>query len=107
MTGPGSTVPRQFAFTTRAHVAVDAVTGEPIGLDDVDIRVRWLLDLIAAAGGELVSRLWKLATFDVLAAGLDRQDRRLPAQGHVAAARLGWNPTYPDGFMCRHGSRGW
>ena len=49
MTGPGSTVPRQFAFTTRAHVAVDAVTGEPIGLDDVDIRVRWLLDLIAAA----------------------------------------------------------
>ncbi|WP_009480488.1 zinc ribbon domain-containing protein [Rhodococcus sp. JVH1] len=97
MTGPGSTVPRQFAFTTRAHVAVDAVTGEPIGLDDVDIRVGWLLDLIAAAGAELVSRLWKPATFDVLAAGRDRQDRRLPAQGHVAAARLGWNPTYPDG----------
>ncbi|MFD6060670.1 zinc ribbon domain-containing protein [Rhodococcus wratislaviensis] len=97
MTGPGSTVPRQFAFTTRAHVAVDAVTGEPIGLDDVDIRVGWLLDLIAAAGAELVSRLWKPATFDALAAGLDRQHRRLPAQGHVAAARLGWNPTYPDG----------
>ncbi|SEE90699.1 hypothetical protein SAMN04490220_9143 [Rhodococcus jostii] len=97
MTRPGSTAPRQFAFTTRAHVAVDGVTGEPIGLDDVDTRVGWLLDLITAASGELVSRLWQPATFDVLAAGLDRQDRRLPAQGHVAAARLGWTPIYPVG----------
>ncbi|WP_244163860.1 zinc ribbon domain-containing protein [Rhodococcus koreensis] len=97
MTGPGSTAPRQFAFTTRAHVAVDDITGEPIGLDDVDTRVGWLLDLIAAAGTELVARLWQPVTFDVLAAGLDRQDRRLPAQGHVAAARLGWNPHYPNG----------
>ncbi|MFD9668456.1 zinc ribbon domain-containing protein [Rhodococcus sp. NPDC059968] len=83
-------------MTTRAHVAVDDATGEPIGLDDVDTRVGWLLDLIAAAGDELVARLWQPATFDVLAAGRDRQDRRLPAQGHVAAARLGWNPSYPD-----------
>jgi len=90
-------VPRQFSFTTRAYTAVDDATGEPIGLDDVDTRVGWLLDLIAAAGGELVSRLWHPATFDVLAAGLDRQDRRLPAQGHVAAARLGWAPIYPAG----------
>ena len=97
MTGPGSTAPRQFAVTTRAYMAVDDATGEPIGLDDVDTRVGWLLDLIAAAGAELVSRLWQPATFDVLAAGLDRQDRRLPAQGHVAAARLGWTPLYPDG----------
>ncbi|PBC59024.1 zinc ribbon domain-containing protein [Rhodococcus sp. ACPA1] len=97
MTGSGSTVPRQFSFTTRAYTAVDDATGEPIGLDDVDTRVGWLLDLIAAAGGELVSRLWHPATFDVLAAGLDRQDRRLPAQGHVAAARLGWAPIYPAG----------
>ncbi|QSE82340.1 zinc ribbon domain-containing protein [Rhodococcus koreensis] len=97
MTGPGSPAPRQFAFTTRAHVAVDDATGEPIGLDEVDTRVRWLLDLIVAAGGELVSRLWQPVTFDVLAAGRDRQDRRLPTQGHVAAARLGWNPQYPDG----------
>ncbi|SEE56001.1 Putative transposase DNA-binding domain-containing protein [Rhodococcus jostii] len=97
MTGPGSTAPRQFAFTTRAHAAVDDATGKPIGLDDVDTRVGWLLDLITAASGELVSRLWRPATSDVLAAGRDRQDRRLPAQGHVAAARLGWNPSYPDG----------
>jgi len=90
-------VPRQFSFTTRAYMAVDDATGEHIGLDDVDIRVGWLLDLIAAAGGELVSRLWHPATFDVLAAGRDRQDRRLPTQGHVAAARLGWTPRYPDG----------
>ncbi|MDH6291154.1 zinc ribbon domain-containing protein [Rhodococcus opacus] len=98
MTGPGSTAPRQFAFTTRAHMAVDDATGEPIGLDDVDTRVGWLLDLITAAGAELVSRLWQPATFDVLATGLDRHDRRLPAQGHVAAARLGWTPRYPDGI---------
>ncbi|TQC46774.1 transposase [Rhodococcus sp. WS4] len=98
MTGPGSTVPRRFAFTTRAHVAVDDATGERIGLDDVDTRVGWLLDLITAAGGELVSRLWQPATFDVLAAGCDRQDRRLPAQGHVAATRLGWTPHYPEGI---------
>ncbi|CAG7589801.1 MULTISPECIES: zinc ribbon domain-containing protein [Rhodococcus] len=97
MSGPGSTAARQFSVTTRAHVAVDDATGEPIGLDDVDVRVGWLLDLVAAAGAELVSRLWQPATFDVLAAGLDRQDRRLPAQGHVAAARLGWTPFYPDG----------
>ena len=97
MTGPGSTAPRQFAFTTRAHVAVDDAIGEPIGLDDVDTRVGWLLDLITAAGDELVSRLWHPATFDVLAAGRDRQDRRLPVQGHVAAARLGWDPLYPGG----------
>ncbi|MDT2009172.1 transposase [Rhodococcus opacus] len=88
---------RQFSVTTRAHVAVDDATGEQIGLDDVDVRVGWLLDLITAAGAELVSRLWQPATFDVLAAGLDRQDRRLPTQGHVAAARLGWTPIYPDG----------
>ncbi|MFD9663805.1 zinc ribbon domain-containing protein [Rhodococcus sp. NPDC059968] len=88
---------RQFSVTTRAHVAVDDATGEPIGLDDVDTRVGWLLDLIAAAGGELMSRLWQPATFDVLAAGRDLQDRRLPVQGHVAAARLGWHPSYPDG----------
>ncbi|SEC18318.1 zinc ribbon domain-containing protein [Rhodococcus koreensis] len=98
MTGPGSPAPRQFAFTTRAHVAVDDATGESIGLDEVDIRVGWLLDLIVAAGTELVSRLWQPVTFDVLAAGLDGQDRRLPAQGHVAAARLGWHPHYPDGI---------
>ncbi|RZL82406.1 MAG: transposase [Rhodococcus sp. (in: high G+C Gram-positive bacteria)] len=97
MTGPGSTAPRQFAVTTRPYVAVDDATGEPIGLDEVDIRVGWLLDLITAAGAELVARLWHPATFDVLAAGLDPHNRRLPAQGHVAAARLGWNPTYPDG----------
>ncbi|GCE40764.1 mobile element protein [Rhodococcus wratislaviensis] len=97
MTGPGATAPRQFAFTTRAHVAVDDVTGESIGLDDVDTRVGWLLDLIAAAGTELVARVWHPVTFDVLAAGLDHQDRRLPVHGHVAAARLGWNPHYPDG----------
>ncbi|RZL71126.1 MAG: transposase, partial [Rhodococcus sp. (in: high G+C Gram-positive bacteria)] len=89
---------RQFSVTIRAHVAVDDATGEQIGLDDVDTRVGWLLDLITAAGAELVSRLWQPATFDVLAAGLDRQDRRLPAQGHVAAARLGWTPLYPDGI---------
>ena len=53
MTGPGSTAPRQFAFTTRAYMAVDDATGEPIGLDDVDIRVGWLLDLIAAAGARV------------------------------------------------------
>ncbi|QSE95442.1 transposase [Rhodococcus pseudokoreensis] len=78
-------------------MAVDDATGEPIGLDDVDIRVGWLLNLIAAAGTELVSRLWQPAMFDVLAAGRDHQDRRLPVQGHVAASRLGWNPIYPDG----------
>ncbi|MFD9662825.1 zinc ribbon domain-containing protein [Rhodococcus sp. NPDC059968] len=93
-----STTPRQFAFTTRPYKAVDDATGEPIGLDDVDTRVGWLLDLITAAGAELMSRLWHPATFDVLAAGRDRQDRRLPTQGHVAAARLGWNPIYPDGI---------
>ncbi|TQC45444.1 transposase [Rhodococcus sp. WS4] len=88
---------RQFSVTTRAHAAVDDATGEQIGLDDIDVRVGWLLDLITAAGGELVSRLWQPTTFDVLAAGLDRHDRKLPAQGHVAAARLGWTPIYPDG----------
>ncbi|MFE5706641.1 zinc ribbon domain-containing protein [Rhodococcus koreensis] len=94
----GFAVARQFSVTTRAHVAVDDATGEPIGLDDVDTRVRWLLDLITAAGTELTARLWQPVTFDVLAAGRDHQDRRLPAQGHVVAARLGWNPHYPDGI---------
>ncbi|RZL80074.1 MAG: hypothetical protein EOP32_17755, partial [Rhodococcus sp. (in: high G+C Gram-positive bacteria)] len=50
---------RQFSVTTRAHAAVDDATGEQIGLDDIDTRVRWLLDLITAAGAELVSRLWQ------------------------------------------------
>ncbi|MFE5702674.1 zinc ribbon domain-containing protein [Rhodococcus koreensis] len=97
MIGPGTTAPRQFTFTTRAYMAVDDATGEPIGLDDVNTRARWLLDLVTAAGAELMSRLWQPVTFDVLAAGRDRQDRRLPVQGHVAAARLGWNPHYRDG----------
>ncbi len=76
----------------------DDVSGDRIGLDDADTRVGWLLDLIAAAGAELTSRLWQPVMFDVLAAGVDRQDRRLPAQGHVTATRLGWNPHYPDGI---------
>ncbi|BAH48778.1 hypothetical protein ROP_05310 [Rhodococcus opacus B4] len=71
--------------------------GEPIGLDDVDTRVRWLLDLISGAEAQMLSRLWQPATFDVLAAGVDRQGRKLATQGHVAAARLGWTPHYPDG----------
>ncbi|MFD6856683.1 zinc ribbon domain-containing protein [Rhodococcus sp. NPDC060090] len=88
---------RQFAFTTRPYLAVDTATGDPIGLDDLDIRIRWLLDLITAAETGLLTRLWHPATFDVLAAGRDSQGRALPKHGHVAAARLGWTPSYPDG----------
>ncbi|SEC41855.1 zinc ribbon domain-containing protein [Rhodococcus koreensis] len=88
---------RQFSFTTRPYLAVDDGIGEPIGLDDVDTRVGWLLDLISGAEAQMLSRLWQPATFDVLAAGVDRQGRKLPIQGHVAAARLGWTPHYPDG----------
>ncbi|WP_297621534.1 zinc ribbon domain-containing protein [Nocardia sp.] len=91
-------VARQFSFTTRAYLAVDDATGESIGLDEVDTRVGWLLDLISGASADLLTRLWQPGTFDVLAAGSDTQDRKLPAQGHVAAARLGWTPTYPDGI---------
>lgn len=91
-------VARQFAFTTRAYMAVDEVSGESVGLDEVDTRTGWLLNLIACAGAELVARLWQPGTFDVLAAGRDQQGRKLPAQGHVAAARLGWTPCYPDGI---------
>jgi hypothetical protein len=94
----GCTVPRQFSYTTRPYAAVDDATGAPLGLDDIDLRVRWLLDLIGAAQSELVSRLWQPASFDALAAGRDGQGRKLPAQGHVAAARLGWTPTYPPGM---------
>ncbi|WP_397517479.1 hypothetical protein [Rhodococcus sp. 3A] len=48
MTRPGSTAPRQFAFTTRPCTAVDDATGEPIGLGDVDIRVGWQGHVAAA-----------------------------------------------------------
>ncbi len=44
MAGTEPTTRRQFAFTTRPHLAVDDTTGDPIGLDDLDIRVGWLLD---------------------------------------------------------------
>ncbi|WP_213575148.1 zinc ribbon domain-containing protein [Rhodococcus sp. USK13] len=93
----GCTVPRQFSYTTRPYAAVDDATGALIGLDTIDIRVRWMLELIGAAQSELVFRLWQPATFDALAAGRDGQGRKLPVQGHVAAARLGWNPSYPTG----------
>ncbi|MGW0177401.1 zinc ribbon domain-containing protein [Rhodococcus sp. NPDC003322] len=93
----GSSATRQFSFTTRAHHAVEFSSGEAIGLDDIDTRVRWLLDLITAAGSELLTRLWHPAAFDALEAGRDCQGRKLPMQGHVAAARLGWVPVYPDG----------
>ncbi|MEU2001938.1 zinc ribbon domain-containing protein [Rhodococcus sp. NPDC019627] len=97
MTVAGFTVPRQFSFTTRPYAAVDDATGASLGLDEIDRRVRWLLDLIGAAQSELVFRLWHPATFDALTAGRDGQGRKLPMQGHVAAARLGWNPSYPTG----------
>ncbi|MDV7357615.1 zinc ribbon domain-containing protein [Rhodococcus oxybenzonivorans] len=97
MTVAGFTVPRQFSFTTRPYAAVDDATGTSLGLDTIDVRVRWLLDLIGAAQSELVSRLWQPATFDALTAGRDGQGRKLPVHGHVAAARLGWHPTYPTG----------
>ncbi|MEU2003286.1 zinc ribbon domain-containing protein, partial [Rhodococcus sp. NPDC019627] len=97
MTVAGFTVPRQFSFTTRPYAAVDDATGAPIGLDTIDFRVRWLLNLIDAAQSELVFRLWQPATFDALTAGRDSSGRKLPVQGHVAAARLGWHPTYPTG----------
>jgi hypothetical protein len=45
---------RQFAFTTRPHLAVDDTTGDPIGLDDLDVRIRWLLDLITGAETDLL-----------------------------------------------------
>src|SRR6478735_8236868 len=98
MADAGLTAPRQFAFTTRPYLAVDDGTGALIGLDDVDTRVGWLLDLISGAEAQILARLWQPATFDVLAAGVDRQGRKLPIQGHVAAARLGWIPHYPDGL---------
>ncbi|MFD6399639.1 zinc ribbon domain-containing protein [Nocardia sp. NPDC060249] len=97
MTNTRSTALRQFSFTTRPFVAVDDVTGESIGLDDIDIRVGWMLELIHAAQAELVSRLWQPTTFDALKADRDPRGRKLPLQGHVAAARLGWNPIYPSG----------
>ncbi|MHA4854080.1 zinc ribbon domain-containing protein [Rhodococcus sp. MSC1_016] len=97
MTVAGFTVPRQFSFTTRPYAAVDDATDTSIGLDTIDLRVRWMLNLISCAESELVSRLWHPATFDVLAAGRDGSDRKLPMQGHVAAARLGWHPSYPTG----------
>jgi hypothetical protein len=97
MADTGFTALRQFSFTTRPYLAVDDETGAPIGLDDLDVRVGWLLDLISGAEAQLLSRLWQPATFDVLAAGCDRQGRKLPMHGHVAAARLGWTPHYPDG----------
>ncbi|MDC3725427.1 MULTISPECIES: zinc ribbon domain-containing protein [unclassified Rhodococcus (in: high G+C Gram-positive bacteria)] len=88
---------RRFAFTTRPYLAVDDTTGDPIGLDDLDTRIRWLLGLITGAETELLTRLWHPATFDTLTAGRDRDGRALPKHGHVVAARLGWAPTYPDG----------
>jgi hypothetical protein len=97
MTDTDLTDRRQFAFTTRPYLAVDDTTGTPIGLGDLDTRIRWLLDLITRAETELLTRLWHPATFDVLAAGRDSDGRALPKHGHVTAARLGWIPTYPDG----------
>ncbi|TQC47570.1 transposase [Rhodococcus sp. WS4] len=97
MADAGFTALRQFSFTTRPYLAVDDATGEPIGRGDLDVRVGWLLDLISGAEARLLSRLWQPATFDVLAAGCDSHGRKLPMQGHVAAARLGWTPHYPDG----------
>ncbi|MFD6860517.1 zinc ribbon domain-containing protein [Rhodococcus sp. NPDC060090] len=97
MAGTELTERRQFSFTTRPHLAVDDTSGEPIGLDDIDSRVGWLLDLITGAETELLTRLWHPDTFDALAAGRDGDGRALPKHGHVAAARLGWTPTYPDG----------
>ncbi|MDI9938374.1 zinc ribbon domain-containing protein [Rhodococcus sp. IEGM 1351] len=97
MADAGLTALRQFSFTTRPYLAVDDATGAPIGLDDLDVRVGWMLDLISGAETELISRLWQSATFDVLAAGCDSHGRKLPMHGHVAAARLGWTPHYPDG----------
>ncbi|GAF48535.1 zinc ribbon domain-containing protein [Rhodococcus wratislaviensis] len=97
MTDTGFTALRQFSFTTRPYLAVDDATGAPIGRGDLDIRVGWMLDLISGAETELMSRLWQPATFDVLATGRDSHGRKLPKHGHVAAARLGWTPRYPDG----------
>ncbi|MFD9665484.1 transposase, partial [Rhodococcus sp. NPDC059968] len=97
MADTGFTALRQFSFTTRPYLAVDDATGAPIGRGDLDVRVGWLLDLISGAETELISRLWHPATFDVLAAGCDSHGRTLPKHGHVAAARLGWTPHYPDG----------
>ncbi|MDV6241291.1 zinc ribbon domain-containing protein [Rhodococcus opacus] len=96
MADTGFTALRQFSFTTRPYLAVDDATGAPIGLDDLDTRVGWMLDLISGAETELISRLWHPATFDVLATGRDSHGRTLPRHGHVTAARLGWTPHYPD-----------
>ena len=49
----------------------------------------------AAAG--LMRRGFTHATLDRLAAGTDATGRRLPASAHVAAARLGLNPTHRKG----------
>lgn len=86
-------VAQQFSFTTRVYTAVDEVTGESVGLDELDTRVGWLLDMVACAGAELMARLWEPGTFDVLVAGRDRNDRKLPAQVMATLRTLTFRDT--------------
>lgn len=100
MTDAGSTALRQFSFTTRPFLAVDYATGESIGLDDIDIRVGWMLELIHAAQAEFVSRLWQPATFDALEADRDRQGRIGAGPTTTEAWASSWHDCKPKANCC-------
>ncbi|WP_436535743.1 zinc ribbon domain-containing protein [Actinoplanes sp. HUAS TT8] len=60
-------------------------------------RAEHLTALVQRAATELLARLWTDANLDVLAAGVDATDRKLPSKGWMALRRLGWTVTAAPG----------
>nr|GLK41991.1 hypothetical protein GCM10017611_88670 [Rhodococcus wratislaviensis] len=96
----GLLVARQFSVTTRAHVAVDAATGEPIGLYDVDAVkrgkinrelafhfARQVTDYAAAAGAEMIA-VEDLTTLEIRGHGRVNNNRAAQAARRQAVAAL-------------------
>ena len=62
-------------------------------------RVGWLADLVRGMADQVIAARWSDADLAVLADGVGRDGRRLPASGWMALRRLGWGAVAAAGVV--------
>ncbi|MGW0821153.1 hypothetical protein [Streptomyces sp. NPDC002845] len=76
--------------TCTAFAGVVEGNGEHVGQRLLYQRVSVLASLCRELTRALVAARWDEGSLDVLAAGLDGRDEKLPSEGWMALRRLGW-----------------
>ena len=71
----------------------------PVGGRVLAQRVGWLADLVQQMAAAVVAGHWSDPDLAVLAGGVGRDGRRLPAKGWMGVRRLGWGVAAPAGVV--------